>query len=176
MNLKQFLPVENFTLTTKLSAEEVCNRIANKIEPKKSFRMLLFSTSSSKPYEGYVNTGAFKINRIIRYKNSFLPLIEGQIYSKASKTFIKIEMNVLKWVVAIVIGIVGVFVIGGMAFNTIFSANSKGSFPENFIFHPLFIFVLPLFFYVVVYFSFKFESKKSKYFLATLLEGEEVID
>ena len=174
MNFKSFLPVENYTLTTKLSVEEVRNRIANKIEPKKNFRLKLFSNSSSKPYEGYVTASVFKINRIISYRNSFLPIIDGQTYSIAGKTYIKIEMNILKWVLAFLIIIMGIFIIGSLAFTGIFSLVSKDSLHGNFMFHPLFQFLMPLFFYMVVYFSFKFESKKSKEFLARLLEGEEV--
>ncbi len=174
MNFKNFLPVENYTLTTKLSVEEIRNRIAGKIEPKKNFRFTLFSSSSSKPYEGYVTANRFKINRIISYRNSFLPMIDGQTYSVAGKTCLKIEMSILKWVLAFLLIMLGTFILGSMVFNGIFFFASKNSSLQSFMFHPLFLFLLPLFFYLVVYFSFKFESKKSKEFLARLLEGEEV--
>jgi hypothetical protein len=175
MDFKKILPVENYTLTTKLTVEEIRNRMANKVEPKKNFRLKLFSSTSSKPYEGYVTASAFKINRIISYRNSFLPIIGGQTYSVAGKTYIKIEMSILRWVIAFLIIILGFFIMGSMAFSSIFFSGSKGTSPEKFMLHPLFLFLVPLFFYFVIYFSFKFESKKSKEFLATLLEGEELI-
>jgi hypothetical protein len=72
-----------------------------------------------------VTTNAFKINRIISYRNSFLPLIEGKTYSIAGKTYIKIEMNILKWVLTFLIIVMGIFILGRMAFTDIFSLYQK---------------------------------------------------
>jgi len=38
MNLKKYLPFENYTLTSKLPVDEIKRRLADNIEPKKNLR------------------------------------------------------------------------------------------------------------------------------------------
>ena len=56
-------------------------RIGQNIEPKKTLR-LGFKNKNTKLYEGYLNGNNFEINRIISYRNSFLPQIKGEIYQR----------------------------------------------------------------------------------------------
>ena len=51
MNLKKYLPIENFTLTTNLTFEEINKRLENSIEEKKKTFFSFSSRNSVKPYE-----------------------------------------------------------------------------------------------------------------------------
>jgi hypothetical protein len=174
MNLKKFLPVENYTLSSKLTVEEVRKRIANNIEPKKNFRFSLISNSYSKPYEGSITGNSFTISRVINYRNSFLPEITGTISSFIGQTQVKIKMQPVTFVLVFIslwlglVGFVCFIVLIGITFQyqEIFK---DGASPFSLIPFAMFVFGC-----LLTYFAFKKESKKSKAFLAALLEGEEI--
>ena len=65
MNLIKYLPVENIVYKTKLKEDEVITRLSDSIEPEKFFRLRIFVSSSSKPYEGKITSNTFEIKRII---------------------------------------------------------------------------------------------------------------
>src|SRR5438270_8356589 len=93
MNLKQLLPLEDYILTTRLSVDQVCKRLADNIEPKRSFRFNTLFSNATKPYEGEIKGNRFRVSRIINYRNSFLPVIEGEVYQYTGKTQIHITMK-----------------------------------------------------------------------------------
>lgn len=51
----RFLPTENITYTTRLQEEEIVKRLSDIIEPKKTFRLGIFSSGPIKPYEGQIS-------------------------------------------------------------------------------------------------------------------------
>lgn len=174
MNLKNKLPFENYTLITKLSIEDVCKRISENIEPKKTAIFSFLSCNSTKPYEGELVGDSFNISRIINYRNSFLPIIKGQITTSLGQTQIKIKMRPATFVlifISIWLGIVGLFCIGFLAAGILQILRHGFSPIELFVLFPFGMFLLG---YLLTFFAFKSESKKSKEFLARLLEGQEI--
>ena len=61
-----FLPFESYTLATRLSTDEVRERILSFTEPPKFFRF-----DNEKPYQGEIDGENFRVRRIIRYRNSY---------------------------------------------------------------------------------------------------------
>jgi hypothetical protein len=175
MGFKKILPIENYTLTTKLTVEEVRKRIADNIEPKRNFRFSLIANNYTKPYEGKITGKSFEISRIINYRNSFLPVITGHISSFIGQTQVKIKMQPVTFVIVFIsvwLGLVGlvcfVMFIGIIVqYQQIFN---NGFSPFSLIPFAMFIFGC-----LLTYFAFKKESKISKQFLAQLLEGEEIL-
>ncbi|MGD1839763.1 MAG: hypothetical protein ACFB0B_02545 [Thermonemataceae bacterium] len=171
----KYLPFENITYKTKLDSEEVLSKLSEVIEPKKTFRMVgAFGSGNHKPYEGSINGTSFNINRIIGYRNSFLPRINGIIEKDINGiiekdingTKIKVKMR-LHVVVIIFIGIwFGGIGIGCLAFlSTMF--NSEGFKPIVLI--PFGMLILS---YALVTGGFKYESIKSKKYLTQLFEAD----
>jgi hypothetical protein len=161
----KFLPIENKTYFAPLTAAEVRERLAAAIEPKQMLRNP-YKRTNTKPYEGHLNHNHFEINRIIRYRNSFLPQIKGQILPGDNGTEVKVKMRLSVFVYIFLIiwcGSLGLFVIA-------FSLDSmmEGAF-DPVIFIPL---GMLLFAYVMVTVGFKYEAKKAKKDLANLLEGK----
>ena len=159
----KYLPFENFVLTTSLPVEEVRNRLANNIGP---------GGKTSKPYEGSIVNNTFKINRIINYRNSFLPVITGEISQDWGKTEIKIKMKPSVFTLifmAVWLGTVGIacIVILVAAILTL-----PDIFQQNFSPAILIPFGLFIFGYLLVTLGFKYESSTSKEFLKTLFEAE----
>jgi len=161
MNLKIFLPFEDYTLTTTLKVEEVSKRLEEKIRPKRRLKDFFYGDANRKPYEGYILINDFKISRIIGYKNSFLPVISGLIYNVSGKTHIKVEMKIIPYVLIPTALVIAVLTMASI-------------FIKGFIFSSPFPFLFPLISYLVIYFAFKIESTMSKKFLAKLLEAEQI--
>ncbi len=176
MNIKKYLPFENYVLTSKLSLEEVTRRLADNIEPKKSFRFSGFNKSSNKPYEGQISNGTFTISRIINYRNSFLPVVTGHISTFIGKTQINVKMQPVTFVLIFIflwLGIVGlaclvIILVGLLQFQQVLQ---NGFSPMILISFGMFLFGC-----LFTTLAFKAESKKSKEFLEQLFEGEENFD
>jgi hypothetical protein len=173
MNLTKFLPFENYVLTTKLSLDEVYNRLAANVEPKKSFRLSIFTGNPTKAYEGEISKYAFRISRIITYKNSFLPIISGEILTLPGQTQINIKMKLSPFVLIFagfwlsIVGLLSIYIIAG-TFTKASQYSSNGFTQQSLI--PLGMFI---FFCLLTLISFKVESGKSRKFLKTILDGEE---
>jgi len=170
--VKNYLPFENYELTTALSTDEVHTRLSNIIEAKKRFRLSLFKRNAVKPYEGEINANSFCISRIIHYKNSFLPLIKGEIALAGDKTTIKIKMrpatSVLVfmsfWLGTVALVCLALLVIGLLRWKQILHSG----------FSPMLLipYIMLLFGSLLIYFGFKTESKKSKTYIAELLQAD----
>jgi hypothetical protein len=173
MNWKQHLPFEDYILITKLSGEEVYNRLSDNIEPKNTFQISSLNRNSTKPYEGILSGTSFSISRIINYRNSFLPTINGHISTFPGKTQIDIKMRPATFVLVFMsvwLGVVGLvsIVILFVGLFQIRQILQSGFSPMLLIPFAMFIFGC-----LLTSFGFKAESKKSKEFLATLLNGQE---
>jgi hypothetical protein len=88
----KFIPFEKFIIKSDLNKAELKSLLSNKIEPKKIFR---FKQNNKSLYEGTIKNNYFKINRIIYYKNPFLPIIKGKFIPQINnETNIEIVMRV----------------------------------------------------------------------------------
>ncbi len=168
VNIKmKYLPFENITYETKLDTEEILNRINEIIEPKKAFRMTgIFGSGNHKPYEGSIIGNSFNINRIIGYRNSFLPRIKGNVEKGFHSTKVNVKMRLHPFVLIFLFVWCGGVGIGLLALLS--TAIENGKF-EPFILTPL---AMLLFAYGLTTGGFKYESIKSKKYLAQLLDAE----
>jgi hypothetical protein len=171
MLLKKILPFENYLLKTNLSADEVLGRIKNSIENKKPFRFSILKDDYTKPYTGQIIGRTFKMTRNINYRNSFLPNIYGQITSFLGITTVKIKMRPNMIVLAFIslwlgtVGLICITILFGVLFKSKFIAKDT---PLIALFMPFLMFATV---YLMTYFGFKVESKKSKKFLDEILEN-----
>ncbi len=160
-----FLPWENLIYKTDLTETELRERINQNIEPKKTLRFG-FKNKNTKPYEGYLNGNNFEINRIINYRNSFLPQIKGEITQANGVTRINVKMRMHIFVyifLSIWCGGVGLVFV-----NFLISAIKSNNFEPS-IFIPL---GMLIFFYLMTTGGFKFESSKSKKDLEKILNSK----
>lgn len=156
---------------TKLSVDEVLRRLAENIQVKQGFSFTSFSRSYSKPYTGQIVGATFTMRRNTNYKNSFLPVITGQISTCFGQTQVNIRMRPVTYVLIFIsfwLGIVGLvclglLFIGFLQFRQIIQ---NGFSPLLFIPFVMFAFGCSL-----TNFAFKREIENSKMFLASLLES-----
>ena|SRR5687768_7943521 len=165
-----FAPFERLTIETPLAPEEVRQRLAQIIEPKQMFR---FFSRDHKAYQGNLNNDRFEVSRIIHYRNSFLPVIKGEIRPGLGGTVVDITMHPHPFVIAFMIiwfGFAGTIFAGILSTSLISIWQSNGGsltdlagviFPAGFL----------LFGYVLVMGGFKFEAAKSKAFFQELFRA-----
>jgi len=162
------LPTENITYKTRLKEEEIIKRLSDIIEPEKPYRFSIFSSGSTKPYEGQITNQTFDITRIIRYRNSFLPRIKGVIERDYDGIRIKIKMRLHVLVMVFVCLWCSAF--GPMSIAVVTQSFRNLDFNlEDFIPVGMLLFV-----YAMTMAGFKFESNKSKKDLQGLFEADIV--
>jgi hypothetical protein len=162
----RFLPYESFVMRSNLKEDELIVRLKEIIIPTRTFRFHIIGIKSSGKYEGQLNERTFQINRIISYRNSFLPQIIGEIEPQFNGSLIRIKMR-LHLIVLIFISI-WLGVVGLISASIVVSSILFGSFP-GFAFVPLGMFV---FGYLLTLLAFKVESSRSKQDLKKLFESE----
>jgi hypothetical protein len=157
------LPFETLTIVTNLTFSEVLQKLDEIVEPPKTWRMALRFQKSRKPYEGTIAGNTFKISRNINYRNSFLPVIVGEIHPQPSGCYVKINMNLNMVVMVFMIfwlwtpASLGVLALLAWSID-----RSVGA-----IFLPLF--GMCIFAWSVCLFCFKIEAKKANTFLQVFL-------
>ncbi|WP_113638776.1 hypothetical protein [Nubsella zeaxanthinifaciens] len=161
----KFLPAENIIYKTRLKEDELIRRLSDYIEPEKTFRFGVFGSGSTKSYEGQISGQAFNIKRIISYRNSFLPRINGVIERDFDGLTIKVKMRLHIFVIVFLCIWCGGVGLGCLAF--LMQAFSKSEFnPATIIPFGMLIFA-----YALTMGAFKFESNKSKKDLQTIFEA-----
>jgi hypothetical protein len=160
-------PFERLTIETPLPPEEVRQRLAEVIEPRRMFR---FFSGNHKPYQGELNDYRFEVTRIIHYRNSFLPVIKGEIRSGLGGSVIDITMHPHIFVIIFMIiwlGIAGSIFFGMLWAMLVAIWQSKGESLEGLV-GILFPMGFLMFGYLLVMGGFKFEAMKSKIFFQAL--------
>jgi hypothetical protein len=173
MKLAKILPFENFTITTKLPLNEVMERLSKNITPR-STSIFSFNRDISKPYTGKIYANTFEISRVIDYKNSFLPNINGTVNTFLGKTEVTIKMKPFTMVIvfmAIWLGFVGLACVGIIGY---FLLNANRISMSSFSFASIVPFVMFIFGCLLFSIPFRSEANKSKTFLLELLQGEIV--
>ncbi|MFS4470678.1 hypothetical protein [Chryseobacterium sp. T20] len=85
----KYLPFERITYKTNLSEEEVLTRLSGFVEPKK----FGLGRNYIKEYEGSIHNNSFEISRVIQYRNSFLPQINGRIQNGNDGVKIQVTLS-----------------------------------------------------------------------------------
>ncbi|WP_181186453.1 hypothetical protein [Orenia metallireducens] len=147
------MPYKKLEIKTDLSTGELKKKIEENIE----INMLKgsFFYDSDKKFKGTIIDNHFFISRIIKYKNSFLPIVDGVIHPDNSGSTIKITMRLNKFVL-----VFGVLWIGLMLINFLN--------PE---FESLIIFAIFIFAYLLCMVLFNIEVKKASTLFENLINN-----
>jgi hypothetical protein len=157
----KLIPFERFTIKSDKNESELIYSLTDNIEQKKHFRL---KRNNIKPYEGKIENNSFKINRIIYYRNPFLPVIKGKLITQNHKgTDIKIIIRIKYFIL--------LFMLFWSFGPTLFFIN----FPPETIIAPLIISVVWITIgYLFLFLPFNFERNKSKEFLTELLNSNVI--
>lgn len=164
----KYLPFEKLTLASELPAHEIRRRLALNVEPRQAFRFSIKCRKAEKVYEGDIDFNRFDVNRIIDYRNSFLPLITGQIFEKGNASEVKIVMRMAT--IAYIIWGTWMGGLSTMLFYVLYDYLFGVVTPdESHLFGIIIILAMLTFGYLLALLGFKTESKRSKKFFIRLL-------
>lgn len=172
MPLRSLLPYRRIAIETPLSPDEVRKRIDSVVEPRRWLRSPW--ASGERAYEGVWKGDHFRISRIIHHRNSFLPVIRGEILPwYLGKTTVVLRMRPAIGVLifmAVWLGGVGSICIGMLmaVFRQIGRQTLTISAAPSLIPFGMFAFGA-----VLLYGAFLNEAGKSRRFFSELLNGAE---
>ncbi len=160
--LKYLIPFTSFTIHASLSSIDALAALQAIVEPKK-FRLF---DRGEKPFEGTAESGRFTIRRLIRYRNSFLPVVSGVIQPAPGGSTIRITMRPMIFVMIFcVFWLSGVLSIGGVLLSQLswsnIQANPMGLIPVGMV----------VFFLILVNGGFWFEANKQRKMLTNVFNG-----
>jgi len=164
----KYTPFDKFIIESKKSEPELTSRLLEQIEPKVNFRTdQYFSDKKLKPYEGEIENNKFRINRIIKHQNPFLPRIIGEFKTQyGGNSKIQITMRIKYSVLFFMI-------FCSLAPTLFFFSFQAESNNENTLNPELIISVIWfMMVYFFTYIFFNYERNKSKNFLKELFETE----
>jgi hypothetical protein len=85
------LPNKRLVFESPFSKEEIIRRLIVEVASRRR-RSGIFEQRAEK-FEGEVSETGFKISRIIRYRNSFRPIVEGQFFPLVKGVRIEVRMR-----------------------------------------------------------------------------------
>ena len=164
--LMAFVPFEKLVYETNLARYEVINRINNIVQPRDIFHMFKKDRYGyGKPYQGEVHGNEFNITRVIRYQNSFLPIIKGTIIETGNnQTKIIVKMRMHGFVIVFMSIFLGVATIMSVITLPLILITRELDFTF------LGSFLTVLFGYLLMTCAFKYESNKSKIYFDELFK------
>src|SRR6266568_8926904 len=153
----KIFPCERTVFKSKLSEKEVKRRIVQTINSK--------NLNWGKSFDGSISNNEFRIHRLIWYRNSFLPELNGRIISDPDGTLIEVETKMFAAVRIFMI------IFCAVAFF-IFMAGIWACFVNRKLI--LFVFAIPLIMLAIFFISkisFKWEGNKAKRLFAELIDA-----
>ncbi|MEO5775713.1 MAG: hypothetical protein ABIQ27_02340 [Flavobacterium sp.] len=164
--LKKIIPIENLIYQSTLRSEELSAHLKNVIG------VGLKEDNYSTVYIGKVLPKRFEIKRVISYRNSFLPIISGEISDGINGTKVNVNMKLHPFVKTFMIFWLSGTLLASVAstYNFLFSSEPK---PDGgkMVFIPLLMLVFGIGLVVI---AFKAESQKSIKDLEKLLNARIV--
>lgn len=151
------LPHEKFELRTSLSQDEILKRM-----------------TVNTMYKGKARDNTFEVQRIIKYRNSFLPCIKGVVQPAHKGSQILVTMKLHKLVIAFMavwFAMLAVFTVAFMTMINIESTDNMHFIEYIFKYMP---FIMIFMGAAICYFAFKKESKISRQDLKNILEAEDI--
>jgi hypothetical protein len=89
----KLLPFHRFEITSPLRREEVLAAISSRLEERKWFAVRMPGAQNDERFEGAVTADSFNITRIMGYRNSFAPVIDGKVHEAGRFSRIVITMQ-----------------------------------------------------------------------------------
>ena len=167
----KLFPKEQIILTTVLSQDSVLQRINKSIEVERDFK-LYSPTKGEKAFQGMVSSNNFTIKRNLTYRNSFLPITFGEVYSTSIGSEIKLTIQMGKFqlftfvIWTILLGIFSLYSLFVFLMELLYSGQLT-----------LWTLVGPTMFlvgYLYVIVNFKKEMISTKKFVATLVGQKKI--
>jgi hypothetical protein len=160
------IPYKHISIATSLGIDEAVTLISNSISPRGSW--FQWPAKGGKEFEGKVSSEGFTINRVIRYRNSFLPIMYGRFTPTDNGVRVIIHMTMHPLVIGF-----SILWCAGVASWSLVSIGSwiaTGNLDQVGLI-PLAMLAL---FYLMTFFGFGFEANKAERFVTRLFESNRI--
>ena len=99
------IPYKKFTLNIYRSKDEVESQLAARVTERRLIRRrsIFAKPDPATPFEGVVENGRFNINRLINYRNSFLPYLVGELHDELDVTKVTFTMRLNHFVLVFMV-------------------------------------------------------------------------
>jgi len=164
----KFLPLDNITYKTRLTKDEIIQKLAKYLNIIKSEK--IFKLTSSYKYEGKIDGQVFNIKKVVLDQEQYseasnlIPEIKGIIQQDYEETIIKVKMRLSR---RSIISLCSIFALLG--FILILALVSRHLLSIH-------VFICNLFIYGFIMVSFKSESIKQKKEFQELFEADIISD
>jgi hypothetical protein len=98
----KLLPFHRFEINSPLDRQAALAAMAAHTEDRKWFRWRWPNSKNDDRFEGQLNADGFHVRRIIGYRNSFLPVVDGVVHASGRGSRVEITMRPFVFVVALV--------------------------------------------------------------------------
>lgn len=156
------LPYQKFVLESPFSQEEARRRLAAEVAPLRSGWQWI--EKRTEKFEGTVSAEDFEIHRIIRYRNSFLPVIEGRISPGMPGT--RIEITLKLHIFALIFSLIWLVFVGPLAAETVQQILTTGSVEPGGVIPCLML----IFFVLMMLIGFGIEAHKARKLLGRIFD------
>jgi hypothetical protein len=156
----KLLPYHTFEIRTMMRPDAAREALAAHTEERRFFRLRFPGAGADSRFEGEVSASGFNITRVIGYRNSFLPLVEGDISADAGGSLIRVRMRPMTFV------IVFLFAFGIIPLSLLPSAFSQGGLAT-----ATFPFFFVAFAYAMSMGGFWFEASKQERVLREIFQA-----
>jgi hypothetical protein len=146
-------PYRRVIIQTPLTAEDAARVLTKVVTPRAWY--YLFWTRATTGFEGRVSRDGFNINRAIRYRNSFLPVLHGRFRPTTNGTAVDVRMVMHPFVNLFLLFWC---VILGIAFFQFATHVLQGGSISGRDWIP---FAILIFIYLMVFLSFGFEAERA---------------
>ena len=160
----KFLPSITEEYTSSMTPVELADRLGQFVEPRRYWTRSLFRDERSKTFEGEVSETGFSIKPIIRYRNSFIPIMKGTVKPTETGSKIKLEMTLHPFVKSFMRMWLGMVAMGFITITI--------SMLESSSFSPLFLFPIGMWFfgYFLAKKGFGYEAKPAQTTLESIIK------
>jgi hypothetical protein len=152
----KLVPYHRFEITSALKREDVLTAMASRVEKRKWFAARWPNSANDERFDGTMRASGFNVTRIMGYRNSFAPVIDGEVHDAGRFSRIVITMRPA-YIVMVVLGFIT------LIFVTAFMALDGGSSLSGFFLMALF--------YVIVLAGFWFEANKTEQTLRRIFQA-----
>jgi hypothetical protein len=176
------IPYGNITIKSNLKKSQIEDRLKARIEPQRFISGFL--RGEHKYFEGELKNGQFKINPVIEIRNSFNPVITGEIQQNTDCTVINMSMR-LHHIVSLLflsffVSLFSFIVLPEITFlfDVFVLGEGRGLYeilPEGHFFQVITIFaIFSLSLYLFMMVPFNIEVDKAIKYLENMFDGQSI--
>lgn len=176
------IPYGFIQIKTKLSSQEIEKRLNNEVEQQRLVSGMF--RGNHKYFEGEVSGKQFKINPVIKFRNSFNPVVIGEIHEKENFTVvemvIRLHLIVVWMLLSFFIGLFSIMVLPDISLyiRVLLFGEGKAIYenlPPGYLSQIISLFVIQAsIFYLFVIVFFNIEARKVVKYLLRVFDGQEI--